>query len=88
MKTATLSSENMGENGSICERLVEYSPGREIVVNREAYVIGGLSFFNPPNLIHQARRVRKPIGIRVTDVVQPSLEKSMRMGFKGNRRKT
>ena len=37
--------------------LVEYSPGREIVVNGEAYVIGGLSFFNPPNLIHQARHV-------------------------------
>lgn len=37
--------------------LVEYSPGREIVVNGEAYVVGGLSFFNPPNLIHQARHV-------------------------------
>jgi hypothetical protein len=37
--------------------LIEYSPGREIVVNGESYVVGGLSFFNPPDLINQARHI-------------------------------
>jgi len=37
--------------------LIEYSPGRELVVNGVRYVVGGLCFFNPPNKIHQARHV-------------------------------
>jgi len=46
---------SMGQD--LRKALVEYSPGREIVVNGESYVIGGLSFFNPPSLIHRARHV-------------------------------
>jgi len=37
--------------------LIEYSPGRELVVNGVRYIVGGLCFFNPPNKIHQARHV-------------------------------
>jgi len=37
--------------------LIEYSPGREVVVNGVKYRIGGVCFFNPPNLIHQADHV-------------------------------
>lgn len=37
--------------------LIEYSPGRELVVNGVRYIVGGLSFFNPPDKIHQARHV-------------------------------
>ena len=37
--------------------LVEYSPGREVVVNGVKYLIGGACFFNPPNRVHQAQHV-------------------------------
>ena len=37
--------------------LVEYSPGREIVVNGVKYLVGGLAFFNPPDKINQAKHV-------------------------------
>lgn len=37
--------------------LIEYAPGREIVVNGVEYTIGGLSFFNPPDKINRARHV-------------------------------